>query len=62
VSVTGPLERVVERLSAFVHAGARHLVLLPCREPKGRRGDSLPPWVSDLVKGLRVSVTDAGMQ
>jgi alkanesulfonate monooxygenase SsuD/methylene tetrahydromethanopterin reductase-like flavin-dependent oxidoreductase (luciferase family) len=62
VSVAGPLERVVERLSAFVHAGARHLVLLPCRKPNGRRGDSLPQWLPDLMEGLRASVTDAGMQ
>jgi len=62
VSVSGPLERVVERLRAFVHAGARHLVLLPCREPKGRSGDSLPPWFPELVKAVRASVTGAGMQ
>jgi alkanesulfonate monooxygenase SsuD/methylene tetrahydromethanopterin reductase-like flavin-dependent oxidoreductase (luciferase family) len=59
VSVTGPFDQVVEGLARFVHAGARHLVLLPCRDATGRRADSLPPWLPDLVKAVRVAGTSA---
>ena len=53
VAVTGTLDRVVERLAAFVDAGARHSVLLPCRDPNARGTEALPPWLPDLVRDLR---------
>jgi alkanesulfonate monooxygenase SsuD/methylene tetrahydromethanopterin reductase-like flavin-dependent oxidoreductase (luciferase family) len=53
VAVAGTLDRVIERLAAFVDAGARHLVLLPCRDPMERGAESLPPWLPDLVQSLR---------
>lgn len=52
VSVTGPLETVVERLVAFVQAGARHLVLLPCRD-QPRESSVVPRWLPDLLAGVR---------
>jgi probable F420-dependent oxidoreductase len=53
VAVAGTLERVTERLAAFVDAGARHIVLLPCRDPADLRTEPIPPWLPDLVQSLR---------
>jgi probable F420-dependent oxidoreductase len=49
VAVAGPLELVVERLIDFVHAGARHLVLLPCHGPSGA-GEA---WLPELLARVR---------
>lgn len=57
VAVTGPFDRVIERLAAFVHAGAQHLVLLPCRDSSDRRADALPPWLAEVVGTISGSVT-----
>jgi alkanesulfonate monooxygenase SsuD/methylene tetrahydromethanopterin reductase-like flavin-dependent oxidoreductase (luciferase family) len=50
VAVTGNLDQVVEGLGAFVRAGARHIVLLPCAAGHPRE---IVPWVPDLVAELR---------
>jgi alkanesulfonate monooxygenase SsuD/methylene tetrahydromethanopterin reductase-like flavin-dependent oxidoreductase (luciferase family) len=56
VAVAGTLDSVVDRLAEFVQAGARHLVLLPCREPN--RGDqtAIDPWLPELLAGVRGAV------
>lgn len=56
VSVTGPLETVVERLMAFVHAGARHLVVLPCLDQPQQRSGLGETWLPEMLAGIR----DAG--
>ena len=50
VTVAGDLGRVVGGLAAFVQAGARHLVVLPCSPP---RPSGIVPWLPDLLSGLR---------
>ena len=50
VAVTGNLDQVTEGLSAFVDAGARHLVLLPCTMT---RAASVVPWLPELLTRLR---------
>ena len=50
VAVTGNLDQVTEGLSAFVDAGARHLVLLPCTVT---RAASVVPWLPELLTRLR---------
>jgi alkanesulfonate monooxygenase SsuD/methylene tetrahydromethanopterin reductase-like flavin-dependent oxidoreductase (luciferase family) len=50
VTVTGNLDQVVEGLRAFVEAGARHLVLLPCSVPQSSQ---MAPWLPALVAELR---------
>jgi len=50
VTVTGNLDQVVDRLGAYVHAGAQQFVLLPC---SASRSDVLAPWLPALVTGLR---------
>jgi hypothetical protein len=50
VTVSGDLHQVVDGLGAFVRAGARHLVLLPCSATRERR---IVPWLPDLVANLR---------
>jgi alkanesulfonate monooxygenase SsuD/methylene tetrahydromethanopterin reductase-like flavin-dependent oxidoreductase (luciferase family) len=53
VSVAGPLETVVAGLAAFVQAGARHLVVLPCRDPEQTDATEPAPWLGDLLAGVR---------
>jgi alkanesulfonate monooxygenase SsuD/methylene tetrahydromethanopterin reductase-like flavin-dependent oxidoreductase (luciferase family) len=53
VAVAGTLEAVVERLGAFVHAGARHLVLLSCPDEAPRPSADLEPWLPELLDGVR---------
>ena len=53
VAVAGTLESVVDGLVAFVRAGARHLVLLPCREPSQRDQTGTDPWLPELLAGVR---------
>ncbi len=50
VTVSGTLDQAVEGLRAFVRAGVRHVVLLPC---SASRSDTLVPWLPDLVAQLR---------
>jgi len=50
VTVTGDLDDVVEGLRAFVEAGARHIVLLPCPVERSRE---MVPWLPALVTELR---------
>lgn len=53
VAVTGTMEDVVGGLAAFVSAGARHLVLLPCQD-RSPTGPTEPAgWVPELMAGLR---------
>ncbi len=53
VSVAGTLEAVVDRLVAFVRAGARHLVLLPCQDPAQSGETGIDPWLPELLAGVR---------
>jgi alkanesulfonate monooxygenase SsuD/methylene tetrahydromethanopterin reductase-like flavin-dependent oxidoreductase (luciferase family) len=53
VSVAGTLEEVVDGLVAFVDAGARHLVLLPCHDPDLREVTDGHPWLPELLAGVR---------
>jgi alkanesulfonate monooxygenase SsuD/methylene tetrahydromethanopterin reductase-like flavin-dependent oxidoreductase (luciferase family) len=53
VAVAGPLESVVERLMAFVRAGARHLVLLPCEDRPRQASGTRVPWLPELLAGVR---------
>jgi probable F420-dependent oxidoreductase len=53
VAVAGPLETVVERLMAFVHAGARHLVLLPCQDQMRQASGIGETWLPALLAGVR---------
>jgi alkanesulfonate monooxygenase SsuD/methylene tetrahydromethanopterin reductase-like flavin-dependent oxidoreductase (luciferase family) len=53
VAVAGPLETVVERLLAFIRAGARHLVLLPCRDEMQLTSGAQEAWLPDLLAGVR---------
>ena len=53
VSVAGPLEQVVERLMAFVHAGARHLVFLPCQDGASQAPGAWETWLPELLTQLR---------
>ncbi len=56
VAVAGTLDAVVDRLLAFVRAGARHLVLLPCRDPTSR--ETAPePWLPEVLARVRSSST-----
>ena len=57
VAVTGTLDQVVERLRAFVDAGARHLVVLPCTVS---RTQATAPWFPDLLAGLRDHPSNIG--
>jgi alkanesulfonate monooxygenase SsuD/methylene tetrahydromethanopterin reductase-like flavin-dependent oxidoreductase (luciferase family) len=50
VAVTGDLDQATEGINAFVDAGARHLVLLPCSVT---RASSLVPWLPELLTKLR---------
>jgi alkanesulfonate monooxygenase SsuD/methylene tetrahydromethanopterin reductase-like flavin-dependent oxidoreductase (luciferase family) len=50
VTVTGDLDDVVEGLRAFVEAGARHIVVLPC---SGAQSPEMVPWLPALVAELR---------
>ncbi len=56
VSVAGTLEAVVDGLVAFVQAGARHLVLLPCHDPEQRDVAKGDPWLPELLAGIRSAV------
>jgi alkanesulfonate monooxygenase SsuD/methylene tetrahydromethanopterin reductase-like flavin-dependent oxidoreductase (luciferase family) len=53
VAVAGPLEFAVERLMAFVQAGARHLVLLPCQDQMRPVPGVREAWLPDLLAGVR---------
>jgi alkanesulfonate monooxygenase SsuD/methylene tetrahydromethanopterin reductase-like flavin-dependent oxidoreductase (luciferase family) len=55
VAVTGTLEEVVDGLTAFVRAGARHLVLLPCQDPAQTGSVESAPWLPDLLAGVRAA-------
>lgn len=55
VAVAGTLEAVVERLVAFVRAGARHLVILACQDRPQRAPAELEPWLPELLAGVRSS-------
>ena len=56
VAVTGTLDDVVDRLMAFVRAGARHLVLLPCHDQT--TGETAPePWLPEVLVRVRGSDT-----
>jgi hypothetical protein len=55
VTVAGDLDEVVEGIRAFVEAGARHIVLLPCSVTPS---EETVPWLPALVaelRGLRVA-------
>jgi alkanesulfonate monooxygenase SsuD/methylene tetrahydromethanopterin reductase-like flavin-dependent oxidoreductase (luciferase family) len=52
VAVAGTLDTVVDRLVAFLRAGARHLVILPCHD-QPPRDSGLEPWLSELLAGIR---------
>lgn len=56
VAVAGTLETVINRLGAFVEAGARHLVLLPCRAQPHGAPQEMEPWLPELLAGIRSSV------
>ncbi len=60
VAVTGPLETVVERLMAFVRAGAGHLVLLPCRDELQQTSGAEEAWLPELLAGVRDSSAAIG--
>ena len=51
VTVAGTLEQVVDRLGAFVQAGVRHLILLPCSASQS--GGTGRPWFPELLTMLR---------
>lgn len=53
VAVAGTLDAVVDRLLAFVRAGARHLVILPSHEQQARA--AVPAWLPELLAGVRGS-------
>jgi alkanesulfonate monooxygenase SsuD/methylene tetrahydromethanopterin reductase-like flavin-dependent oxidoreductase (luciferase family) len=53
VAVAGTLEMVVDRLTAFVRAGARHLVVLPCHDAQPESPVLLEPWLPEVLAGLR---------
>jgi alkanesulfonate monooxygenase SsuD/methylene tetrahydromethanopterin reductase-like flavin-dependent oxidoreductase (luciferase family) len=55
VAVTGVLEEVVDGLVAFVKAGARHLVLLPCGDPAPSAAAGSAPWLPELLAGVRAA-------
>jgi alkanesulfonate monooxygenase SsuD/methylene tetrahydromethanopterin reductase-like flavin-dependent oxidoreductase (luciferase family) len=57
VAVTGTMEEVVAGLAAFVRAGARHLVLLPCQDRARMGSGESAPWLSELLAGLRAAAT-----
>ena len=57
VALAGTTDEVVERLTAFVRAGARHLVILPC-SPRDRGGidrlvDEVVPELRDRLGAMR---------
>jgi alkanesulfonate monooxygenase SsuD/methylene tetrahydromethanopterin reductase-like flavin-dependent oxidoreductase (luciferase family) len=56
VAVTGTLEEVVDGLTAFVRAGARHLVLLPCQDLAQTGSVESAPWLAELLAGVRAAV------
>ena len=51
VTVAGTLEQVADGLEAFVRAGVRHLVLLPCSAT--RSGGAGQPWFLELLALLQ---------
>ncbi len=53
IAVAGTLESVLDRLLAFVRAGAHHLVLLPCRDPARGSPPDVDPWLPELLAGIR---------
>jgi alkanesulfonate monooxygenase SsuD/methylene tetrahydromethanopterin reductase-like flavin-dependent oxidoreductase (luciferase family) len=55
VAVTGTLEEVVDGLTAFVRAGARHLVLLPCQDPAHMGSVESASWLPELLAGVRAA-------
>jgi hypothetical protein len=57
VTVTRILRQVLERLRAFVRAGARHIVLLPCS--RASRSEAIVPWLPDLLIEFRRAYADA---
>jgi hypothetical protein len=57
VTVSGTLDQAVEGLRAFVRAGVRHIVLLPC---SASRSDTLAPWLPDLMAQLRETEVSDG--
>jgi alkanesulfonate monooxygenase SsuD/methylene tetrahydromethanopterin reductase-like flavin-dependent oxidoreductase (luciferase family) len=57
VAVAGTLDSVVDRLEEFVHAGARHLVLLPCQDQPPRATTEPEPWLPELLARVRGSNT-----
>jgi probable F420-dependent oxidoreductase len=59
VAVAGTLDTVVDRLVAFVRAGARHLVLLPCQDQPLRSSEP-EPWLPELLDRVRTSNTAFG--
>jgi alkanesulfonate monooxygenase SsuD/methylene tetrahydromethanopterin reductase-like flavin-dependent oxidoreductase (luciferase family) len=59
VAVVGTLDTVVDRLVAFVRAGARHLVLLPCHDQPSRSTEP-EPWLPQLLSRVRASNTASG--
>ena len=54
VAVTGTVDTVVDRLNAFVRAGARHLVLLPCHDQTSAE-TALEPWLPEVLDRVRGS-------
>ena len=50
VCVTGDLDEVVEGIRAFVEAGTRHIVVLPCSVAQSQE---VVPWLPALVAELR---------
>jgi alkanesulfonate monooxygenase SsuD/methylene tetrahydromethanopterin reductase-like flavin-dependent oxidoreductase (luciferase family) len=52
VAVTGTVDAVVDRLVAFVRAGAQHLVLLPCRDQTSGEA-ALESWLPEVFARLR---------
>jgi alkanesulfonate monooxygenase SsuD/methylene tetrahydromethanopterin reductase-like flavin-dependent oxidoreductase (luciferase family) len=56
VAVAGTLEEVVDGLTAFVRAGARHLVLLPCQDLAQTGSVESAPWLAELLAGVRAAV------
>ena len=57
VAVAGTLQMVVDRLTAFVRAGARHLVLLPCNTRRTGAWADLEHWLPELLAGVRGAST-----
>lgn len=60
VAVAGTLDGVVDHLLDFVRAGARHLVLLPCRDQLQGGQEVTAPWLPALLDGVRDAVGSLG--